>query len=112
MARPKRSYLQAIHHQVLSWANWNAMYLDNAGYPHSTVEARLMEGGAGDPPPPGCRIPMGIMMPAHVQEIDRAVRVMPKDLHQVIMIHYVDGNRVSRQRVTEALQWLAGRLGK
>lgn len=55
---------------------------------------------------------MGIMMPAHVQEIDRAVRVMPKDLHQVIMIHYVDGNRVSRQRVTEALQWLAGRLGK
>lgn len=110
MARPKRDYLQSAHTLLYGWADWTLRNIKDAGYPHATVESRLMEGGAAENMPAGCRVPPGIMMPTHVAVVDRALRTMPEDLLIVVKVYYLDGEDMSRHRVNEALQWLAGKV--
>jgi len=91
------------------WGNWYIRNIQDAGYPSETVEARLMTGGADSRPPPGPRVPH-VMMPAPVAVVDRALRIMPSDYVTVMYGYYVDGNKVSRLKLTETLIWLDGHL--
>ena len=69
----------------------------------------MMEGGSGGVPP-GTRVPAHIMMPKHVAQVDRAIRVMPKQLALVITTHYLNGKKTSRRTLDDALLWLSGKL--
>ena len=108
MGRPRRDYLQAAHYAVVSWAQWTDRHVRNAGYPHCSVEGRLMEGGSGGLPP-GPRVP-NVMMPDYVAEVDQAMRVMPAPLCWVLEAYYLDGEPVPRRRLDEALVWISGRI--
>lgn len=113
MARQRRDYLRFTHAMVHSWANWLLSCETHSaiGYPQQTVEGRLMAGEAGgDSGRASSRVP-DVMMPVHVAKVDRAMRIIPDDLRTVVEAHYLSGAKVSRGRLTEALQWLSGRLG-
>ncbi len=109
MPRRKRPYLRVTEGKAMAWGSFHARFVDEAGYPTMTVEARLMEGGAAERMPPGPRVPARIMMPPDVREFEHAWRRMPPDLAVVIEAHYRKGKKVSRAKVTEALIWLNGR---
>jgi hypothetical protein len=109
MPRRKRDYLQNTHVRLQSWAVWVITYVDNAGYPHETIEARLMAGGAESRPPPGPRVP-NVMMPDEIGEVDRGLRTMPEQLSAAVRRYYLDGQHIPRRTLSEALHWLSGRL--
>ena len=109
MARKRRDHLQTAHYHLVTWAEWLDRHMECSviGYPSRTAESRAGEGlgqGKGS-----SRCPE-VMMPEHVQLVDRAIRVMPEELSVVIVEKYRNQKRVTRYKLDEALTWISGKL--
>ncbi len=112
MGRHRRDYLKHTHALVHSWAHWTIRCEERSliGFASMTVEGRLMAGEIGGSGVGGSKCPE-VMMPEHVARVERAMRGIPGDLGEAVRRFYFDGEDVGRSKVTEALQWLSGRLG-
>lgn len=108
MGRKRASYLARVSGMVHDWALYQDR-LENSGYPHASIEARLME-GSGGPSLPGPRIPSLAWMDEHIRRVDRAIRIMPENHRTVLYAHYVTRKRVPPHKVTLLLEWLAGNM--
>jgi hypothetical protein len=69
------------------WANWRIRLEGSAlGYPSSTTEARMGQGGKATPGP----IVPNVVMNPRAAEIDRAVACMPTDLSLLIWLRHIE----------------------
>lgn len=78
--------LREVVSRVNEWAHWRVKLETSAlGYPSSTVESRLNQGGRR---PPAAIVPDIVMNP-RAAEIDRAINNLPDEFRSLIYLRHV-----------------------